>query len=53
MRSWQVLYLSIVLAGLVIGWLSERPLVGLAFIWVSLIVTEVFYSKKRSVEEEF
>jgi hypothetical protein len=46
MESWQVFYLSIVLMGLAIGWLSGRPLIGLAFIWASLIVAEVFYSKK-------
>jgi len=45
MESWQVAYLAVILAGLVIGWIFG-PLVGLAVIVVGLLLFEAFSIRK-------
>lgn len=46
MERWQLIFLAIVLSGLLIGWLSNRPLVGLTFMWACMISIEVTHSMK-------
>jgi hypothetical protein len=47
MESWQVIYLAVIFAGLVIGW-RFGPLIGFAIIVTALPLSEVLQFRKSS-----
>lgn len=49
LESWQILYILIALAGLLMGWLFD-PSSGILFIWALVVAIEAFdYMKSRRV----
>ena len=51
MERWQLIFLAVVWSGLLIGWLSNQPFVGLAVIWGALIMIEAL-SLRRSRKKQ-
>lgn len=51
MEKWQILYLSLLALGFIIGWLSS-PFWGVAFVWTSIIVSEIIRYLEELMEFE-
>lgn len=51
MEKWQILYLLIALGSFVVGWAID-PIAGVAFAWISIILSEIIHYQKEMQEFE-
>ncbi len=51
MERWQIIYLILLAFGFTFGWLTF-PLLGVALIWVGIIVSEIIRYRKELIEFE-
>lgn len=51
MEKWQIFYLVLLTAGFIVGW-KTIPILGVVFIWVIIIVSEIIRAIKEIREFE-